>query len=120
LYFFRNVFFDSTLKGTRVTLSGIVRHHKPLRTLDTRDLGPIHCDRAICILKLDVQVALLKLDNLTGNAITIFKPNDVFLFSRGAHCAQSQEKQYEQDCTMQNPTVIVDPGVLHFPPLAVS
>src|SRR5579864_3273902 len=74
-----------SLKASGVALPKGVRHYKCLLALDARNLGPVHCNGAICIVELYIQIALIELYDLTGNAVAIFELNNVFLLSRGTH-----------------------------------
>jgi hypothetical protein len=63
------------------------------------NLGPVHCDHAICVLELDVQVALLELDDFAGNAVAIGELENVLLLSRRAHHSQNEQQRQRGEVT---------------------
>ena len=79
-----------TLQAAGVALSRLIPNHETLRTLDAGNFRPVHCDCAIDVVELDIQVALLLLDDLACNAVAIDELDEVILLSRRADSGQSQ------------------------------
>src|SRR5579862_4436795 len=99
------------------TFPGRIRHHEALWAVNAGNPGPVESNRTFCIVDLDVEVALLELDDFAGYAVPIHELDHVFSCSclGGSNCSRNEHCQ-PSGATNEFSTTTTE--ILHFPPRA--